>query len=191
MIMELHGVAAYLDCVGAIIATDGRILADAAEVAEKLGIRVLDMGGAWVELPDPRELTDPRTPRTPDAGLDFLTIWEQYVMPLEGRTLTRPDGSSNDILSVDWSGVERRTSTGNRGKIKIEIFKYAVNRILETGSVTRQQINENYVGRASSGVVLILAQVPIFELDESPLTLRLRVDGHTAWAQTHGDGRSS
>ncbi len=173
MIMELHGAAAYLDCAGAIIATDGRILADAAEVAQKLGIRILDMGGAQVEPPDLPESPGPKPSTSRDDDLDFPMIWERHVMPLVGRTLTRSDGSTNVITKADWSGVKRITSNGKPGRIKIEIFEYAVNRILATGSVTRDEINENYLGRASSGVVLILSQVPHFELVERPLELRL------------------
>ncbi len=175
MVMELHGAADYFACVGAMLATDGRILADAAEVAQKLGIRILDMGGAWTERLEP-PASDRRSHGSPDpiSGLDFATIWERHVMPLAGATLTRSDGSSNTIVEVDWSGVERITSNGERGRIKIEIFKWAVDRILRDGSVTRTEINDEYQGRASSGVVLILAQVPLFELSDQPLTLRLR-----------------
>lgn len=163
MVMEIHGAAAYFDCAGAMLATDGRILADAAEVAKKLGIRILDMGGAWTEQSGP-PTSDRRSPESPVPAddLEFATIWERHVMPLVGATLTRPDGSSNTIVDVDWSGVERITSNGERGRIKIEIFKWAVNRILRDGSVTRTEINDEYQGRASSGVVLILAQVPLF-----------------------------
>ncbi len=174
MVMELYGAAAYLDCTGAIIATDGRVLADAAEVARKLGIRLLEMPGFRITTSN---RAAPRAPGATDGSAqtaDFNTIWEQYVMPLQGRTLTRSGGATNVISKVDWSGVERITSNGRRGRIKLEIFKFAVNRILETGSVTREEINDNYVGRASSGVVLILSRVPLFQLDEDPLTLRLR-----------------
>lgn len=175
MVMELHGAAAYFDCAGAMIATDGRILADAAAVAQKLGIRILDMSGTWAGQPGP-PTSDRGSQESPEpaGGLDFATIWERYVMPLAGATLTRPDGSPNTIVKVDWSGVERITSNGKRGRIKIEIFKWAVDRILRDGSVTRTEINDEYQGRASSGVVLILAQVPLFRLSDQPLTLRLR-----------------
>lgn len=37
-IMELCGAAAYFDCARAVLATNGRVMADAQEVAEKLGI---------------------------------------------------------------------------------------------------------------------------------------------------------
>lgn len=174
MVMELHGAATYFDCAGAMLATDGRVLADAAEVAKKLGIRIIDMGGAWTEQPGPPPSESRHQSAMFSDGLDFATIWGRYVMPLAGATLTRPDGSSNTIETVDWSGVERITSNGERGRIKIEIFEWAVNRILQVGCVSRTAINDQYQGRASSGVVLILAQVPLFELSGRPMTLRLR-----------------
>jgi len=36
--------------------------------------------------------------------------------------------------------------------------------LLLEGTITRDYINQNYVGRASSGVILILAQVPFFKI---------------------------
>ena len=72
---------------------------------------------------------------------------------------------------MNWSEVERLTSNGNKGKIKIEIFKQAINQLLTDGSITRDYINQNYVGRASSGVILILSQVPFFRLTEKPVGL--------------------
>ena len=90
-----------------------------------------------------------------------------------GKTLKRENGEENKILEVNWGEVKRITSNGNEGKIRIEIFKYAVNKILKEGYVTRDDINQNYAGRASSGVVLILSQVPFFELTKRPTGLRL------------------
>jgi hypothetical protein len=104
----------------------------------------------------------------------FADVWERYVVPLEGQTLTQRGGGTNVIERVDWSGVKRITSNGRRGRIKIEIFEFAVDRILATGSITRAEINDNHVGRASSGVMLILSQVLLFELQGGRLALRTR-----------------
>jgi len=57
-------------------------------------------------------------------------------------------------------------------KIKVEIFKQAINKLLADGSITRDYINQNYVGRASSGVILILSQVPFYRLTENPTGLK-------------------
>jgi restriction system protein len=166
MIMELYGAKDYFDCTKAVIATDGTFLPDAISVAEKLKIEILYLNKFQTQLPQKKPQQSNKTGKT------FEQIWEDYVIPLQGKTLTRSNGETNKIVKVDWSGIERLTSNGNRGKIKIEIFKQAVNKLLADGSITRDYINQNYVGRASSGVVLILSQVPFFTLTDRPTELK-------------------
>ena len=165
MIMELHGAKDFFDCTKAIIATDGTLLADAITVAEKLKIEILYLDEFQTSLPKTKAV------RSNNKDVTFEQIWENYIIPLQGETLTNKNGT-NKILKADWSGIERLTSNGNKGKIKIEIFKQAVNKLLIDGSITRDYINQNYVGRASSGVVLILSQVPFFTLTDKPTGLR-------------------
>jgi restriction system protein len=52
-------------------------------------------------------------------------------MPLEGKTIKRINGTTNRILTVDWSGIERITSNGRKQKIGIEIFKKTINYLLK------------------------------------------------------------
>jgi restriction system protein len=164
MVMELHGAKDFFDCTKAVIATDGVFLPDALVVAEKLKIEILYLNEFQPNIP---EIT---TKNNTDRS--FEQIWENYILPLQDKTLTRNNGETNQILKADWSGIERLTSNGNKGKIKIEIFKQAVNKLLTEGSITRDYINQNYAGRASSGIVLILSQVPFFELTNSPTGLK-------------------
>lgn len=162
MVMELHGAKDYFDCTKAVIATDGFLLPDAMEVAQKLKIEILslDISTAFTK------------PGNTGNGKSFEGIWEKYIIPLQGKTLTRDTGETNQIVKVSWSEVERITSNGNKGKIKVEIFKQAINKLLTDGSITRDYINQNYVGRASSGVILILSQVPFFQLTDRPKGLK-------------------
>jgi hypothetical protein len=162
MIMELHGAKDYFDCTKAVIATDGILLADALEVAKKLKIEILNIDSS-VPLTSKKSLPSDKT---------FDSIWEKYIIPLQGKTLTRDNGETNEIVKVNWSEVERLTSNGNKGKIKVEIFKQAINKLLADGSITRDYINQNYIGRASSGVILILSQVPFFKLTDKPTGLK-------------------
>lgn len=162
MVMELHGAKDYFDCTKAIIATDGKLLDDALEVAKKLKIEIINVD-VPVHLP---------SKKANKSGLTFDSIWENYIIPLQGKTLTRNNRETNKILKVNWSEVERLTSNGNIGKIKVEIFKQAINKLLADGFITRDYINQNYVGRASSGVILILSQVPFFHLTERPTGLK-------------------
>jgi restriction system protein len=171
MVMELFGAAAFFDCTTAVIATDGRVMADARDVARKLHIAVLEFGEGGPSTAQTRDEVSKAAGGSPPT---FESVWTTYIVPLQGQTLARANGETNRIMKVDWSGIERITSTGRRQHIKIEIFKLVVNRVLLCGAITREQINELYPGRASSGVSLILAQVPIFEYSGRPAVLRLR-----------------
>ncbi len=163
-IFELHGVAAYFDCTGAVLATDGELIPDAAAAASKLRVRVLRLG------PSDQRGARPNS----SSALDFETIWARSVMPLAGRTLTRRSGASNTVVRADWGGVTRVTSTGHTQHIDIEIFRWAIERVLTTGSVTRSEINDQYEHRASSGITLILGQVPEFVVGGRPIAVCLR-----------------
>lgn len=167
MMMELHGAKDFFDCTKAILATNGSCFPDALEVAKKLKIKVLSLS----DFPIGTALSSSKRVAMKGCAT-FEQIWEDYVMPLVGETLYKKGGGENKIVKADWSGVERITSKGYKGKIKIEIFKYAVNKLLTDGSITRDYINQNYVGRASSGVVLILSQVPFFKLTTNPSGLK-------------------
>jgi restriction system protein len=172
MVFELYGASRYFECTGAMIATDGHLRPDARRAADKLGVRILDLdaGPFDDELAPPRQTRVVGTAAARPPGANFESIWRTYVMPLAGRTLANERGLTNRILGVDWGGVRRVSSTGARSRIPIEPFRWAVEMILEFGEVSRQEINEQYAGRASSGIQLILAQVPLFEV----LTVRGR-----------------
>ena len=163
-VMQLHGAAGYFDCTGAVLATDSVLTKEASLVAEKLSIRVMKLPAA----------AGRSSRRVANSTVDFDTVWERYVMPLVGRTLTRKTGETNTVVSVDWAGLERITSSGKRQFIKIEIFRFAIDRVLRDGAITRDEINQHYPGRASSGITLVLGQVPLFEVGGRPQTVRLK-----------------
>jgi hypothetical protein len=163
MIMELQGVKNFFDCTKAVLATNGRVLENASEVAEKLKIEIINIPAIRTKKTN-----------TLQKGGVFESIWENYVMPLEGKTIIRDKNKSNKILKVDWSGVERLTSNGKKQKIKIEIFKKTVNHLIKNGSISRKYINDEYTGRASSGIVLILGNTSRFELTTNPTGLKMK-----------------
>ena len=160
MVMELEGARRYFDCTSAALVTDGRVLPDARLVADKRGIALHHL--------DDQEATE----AAPEV-LDFERIWTEYIMPLEGKELELSGGRKNTILKADWSGVTRQTDSGP-SVIKIEAFRDVVNHLLHKGPLTRGEINQQYVGRASSGIARILAEVPFFEYGGRPASLRYR-----------------
>lgn len=171
-VMQLHGAASYQDCTEAMLVTNGRVLEDARRVAAKLGIEL-----RHVPIPEPGAVGEHSVSSGP-AGVrgTFDGIWEEHVMPLVGQVLIRPDGSTNEILSVDWSGLKRKSSTGSAQMIDIEIFRWAIERMLNGETVLRDEINAQYPKRASSGIVLVLGSLPMFEAASvgSKRGLRLR-----------------
>ena len=152
MVMEFYGAKDFFNCNKGIIVTDGEIIQNAKDVADKLGVEIL--------------FIYPQS-HVPKNNSQFDEIWENYVMPLEGKTITRNNGKINKILEVNWGGINRITSNGNQQKIDIEIFKKTINHLFENGSITRQEINDEYSKRASSGIVLILSQLPMIRLNNT------------------------
>jgi len=158
-IMELYGAKDYFDCDKAILVTNGNILDDALEVANKLKIEILKL-----------EFTYKKEASEVDIN-SFESIWKNYIFPLKDKELIREDGKKNLILDVDWSGIKRLTSNGKSSAINIEIFREAYKILIQQGFISRDYINQNYTGRASSGVILILAQLPFLELRRNPIGL--------------------
>lgn len=165
MVMELHGVKDFFNCDKAIIATDGEVIDNAMEVAIKLSIEIINIPAQHV--------TNNNTGNLRKTG-KFENFWEEYIIPLEGKTLYKDNGKTNIIIKVDWSGIERITSNNRKQKIKIEIFKKTVLHLFRDGSISRKYINQEYLGRASSGIVLILSNTPIFEKTINPMGLKLK-----------------
>jgi|TARA_B100000315_G_scaffold132268_1_gene121661 restriction system protein len=159
MVMEFYGAKDFFNCNKGIIVTNGEIIQNAKDVADKLGVEIL--------------FIYPQS-HVPKNNSQFDEIWENYVMPLEGKTIARKNGKINKILEVNWGGINRITSNGNQQKIDIEIFKKTINHLLENGSITRQEINDEYSKRASSGIVLILSQLPMIRLNNTrPISIEL------------------
>lgn len=174
VVMELYGAAAYQDCTKAVLATDGDIMPDARRVADKLGIEIMYASPVAGRNPDSVSLQAVEYCEKEDSvSMSFDEIWERYIMPLKGLTLHNSRGS-NRITAVDWSGVRRITSSGNVGKIDIEGFRFAYNHLVKNGMITRDYINQQIDKRCSSGIVLILGQIPFVETVSSPMALKLK-----------------
>lgn len=151
IVRELYGAATCQDCTEFMIATDRALLPEAQMAADKLGVLI-----RAIAAPDAAE-------RRPQRPLNFDTVWDEHLTGLVGQTLARGDGKTNEILSVDGGGIVRRTSGGARQPLGIEIFRWTIERRLAGETVTRQAIDDRYIGRGSSGVVLILTSLDLFD----------------------------
>ena len=79
----------------------------------------------------------------------------------------------NKIIDVDWGGIVRITSKGKRSKIEIEDIKMAYSLLERKGIVERILINQ-YVKRCSSGITLLLSQVPFIGVKKNPIQLYIK-----------------
>lgn len=174
VIMELYGASAYQDCTRTILATNGNILSDAIKVANKLGIEILrtPTEKCHTGVHQSNDKGYPKSKKS-DRVMSFDEAWENYIIPLKGSTLYNSRGS-NQIVAVDWTGVKRVTSNGKNGRIDIEGFRLAYNILISQGKISRDYINQQVDKRCSSGIVLILSQLPFVELTSSPSGLRLK-----------------
>lgn len=173
-VMQLFGAMAYRQCNKAVIATNGTCMADAIEVANRLGVEILYLDSTGIIERQYEESEDEKELPTTDIEnvIPFDEMWERYIMPLSGRTITN-DGLTNKIISVDWGGLKRMSSNGKVSRIRIEEFKIAYDILLAKGSVERTLINQ-HANRCSSAIFLVLAQVPFIRVQNNPKKLYLK-----------------
>ena len=171
--MQLHGAKDYQHCTKAVMVTDGDVMEDALKVAEELGIEVVRFNKVPYQKKETqnKEKQINHIPKRTNI-MPFGEVWERYIVPLKGMTLK--DGrKENTIKDVDNSGITRITSTGRIGKISIEDFKKAYGLLERYGNVERNEINQ-ITNRCSSGIVLILSQVPFIGIRENPIAIYVK-----------------
>lgn len=101
------------------------------------------------------------------------TIYDKCILNLKGKTLTNTQGT-NKIIEVNQDEVKRITINNKVNRIKSQTIKEALRIVIEKKSVTRKEIFDTFLRRNSSGIVLILAEIPfIRKIDQPNITLEL------------------
>lgn len=101
------------------------------------------------------------------------TIYDKCILNLKGKTLTNTQGT-NKIIEVNQVEVKRITINNKVNRIKSQTIKEALRIVIEKKSVTRKEIYDTFLRRNSSGIVLILAEIPfIRKIDQPKITLEL------------------
>ena len=79
-----------------------------------------------------------------------------------------------EAQSNTYKRAINKIKNARKQNIDIEIFRSTINHILKYGSITRRKINLEYSKRTSSGIMLILGQVPLFNLNTArPMSIQL------------------
>lgn len=171
-LFELYGAMKYFDCSSCAIVTNGTLLKTAKQVAEKLGIEIIYLSEEPLMKTAEHNKSSYSHKSSTNSNIEFNIIWNEQIKALEGIVLTGITGLVNEVVRVDESGLMRITKNGKPNIIPIEAFQWAVNRINLNGFVERDEINQEFPGRLSSGVILVLSYLPIFETQKTP-TLRV------------------
>lgn len=173
--LKLHGSKDYFDCTKAIVATDGSIMPDAKQVADKLGIEIMyisEKEALFQEKNDKVQVQKHISMK--DDYLDFYIIWNEYIKPMEGKYISNSKGS-NKIIEVNDLELKRCSINNRISKIDRDSFKFAYEYLVRNGSVTRDYINQQIDKRCSSIIYYVLAQIPFVEMkDSSKQTLILK-----------------
>lgn len=164
-LMELYGVMAYFDCTFAKLVYNGAMNDDAKQVAEKLNIECIYMEYKN-DIPD--ELNG--------NGLEsFDKCWEKYVIPLQDTEINTISNQKYNIGKVDHSTLIYTNTKGKTNKSKIEVFRWAYNRIIRTGSVFGKDIRDEFKCPYSSLVVAVFMHIPYFIVEKGPY-IKLKED---------------
>ena len=153
--------------------TNGECLPDAIDVAVKLDIEIIYLKeNPTQQLKELNSKSMIEKETTAKRIMAFDEMWETYIMPLKGKTLMNGN-IENKIIDVDWGGIVRITSKGKCSKIEIEDIKMAYNELEKKGTVKRSSINQ-YAKRCSSGITLLLSQVPFIGVKKNPIQLYIK-----------------
>ena len=161
-IMELYGAMEYFDCQAAIVIYNGMINNDSWIVANKLGIKMiyLDYEKMEKELPEDEQIND--------YIHSLHNIWNNHVMPLAYKRLSNGNGLSYEIGEVTDGYIEVYSQQNKKNKIKIDEFKWIIDRIRHYGEAYSIDLRNELKSRHSSMVTMIFANIPLFKVTYNP-----------------------
>lgn len=167
MIYHTYGAAAYYDCSKAVIITLSELTPKADIVANKLGVEIWDKDKVFNLIQrsnfDINELLNKESKYVENW---FYEIWKTYIKQLEGKRVKHITRDSYiTVLSVDEDGMSIVNSNGRKRKIDIDIFLQVLTRLKDKGSITREEINNDYQRRGSSAISAVLLTLPNIHKD--------------------------
>lgn len=159
-VMELYGVMHFFDCQGAFFLYSGKRTAEAMEAAEKLGI-------AWYEV-NHIDLDERLEEDALPAEITIDYVWDKFVRPLEGSSFVNTQGFENKVIEVTDAYILKESESGNRTRVKKDLFKWIIDRIRHYGFAEAIDLRNEFHTQASSFVTLIFAQIPLFKVTYNP-----------------------
>ena len=165
MMMELYGVMHYFDCQRAMLIYNGRIMPDALQVAEKLGIQLVYLDQHILDLLLPEVATE----ETTDT---FNTIWQE-IRQLEGKTIINNRGTRYDTLKVTDGDITYTNQNGKRHRETANLFHRILSRVQSYGSIQQSQLRGEFGTYASAFISTVFANIPSCKVILNPTTIMI------------------
>ena len=167
MMMELYGVMHYFDCQRSMMIYNGRIMPDALQVAEKLGIQLVYLDQHRLD----QLLPEVSFEETADT---FNTLWQE-IRQLEGKTITNNRGTSYDVLKVTDGDITYTNQKGNRYRESADLFRRILARVQSYGSIQQSQLRGEFGTYASAFVTTVFSATNSCKVTANPNTIRLKL----------------
>ena len=164
MMMELYGVMHYFDCQRSMMIYNGRIMPDALQVAEKLGIQLVYLDQHRLD----QLLPEVSFEETADT---FNTLWQE-IRQLEGNTIVNNRGTSYIILKVTDGDTNQK---GNRYRESADLFRRILARVQSYGSIQQSQLRGEFGTYASAFVTTVFSATNSCKVTANPNTIRLKL----------------
>lgn len=165
MMMELYGVMHYFDCQRAMLIYNGRIMADALQVAEKLGIQLVYLDQHRLD----QLLPEVSLEETADT---FNTLWHE-IRQLEGKTIINNRGTRYDILKVTDGDITYTNQNGKRHRESADLFRRILSRVQSYGSIQQSQLRGEFGTYASAFISTVFANIPSCKVILNPTTIMI------------------
>lgn len=162
MIYHTYGAAAYYDCTKSIIVTLSELTPKAIEAAKKLNLEVWDKNKIMTLIQSLERMKIPIKSKQINTTEDwFFEIWNSYIKKLKGKNVKHLSRDTYiTIIDVDDDGLSIINSNGRKRDFSIDIFKYILTKLKNEGSITREEINNEYQRRGSSTISAIIVTIP-------------------------------
>lgn len=167
MMMELYGVMHYFDCQRSMMIYNGRIMPDALQVAEKLGIQLVYLDQHRLD----QLLPEVSLEETSDT---FNTLWQE-IRQLEGNTIVNNRGTSYIILKVTDGDITYTNQKGNRYRESADLFRRILARVQSYGSIQQSQSRGEFGTYASAFVTTVFSATNSCKVTANPNTIRLKL----------------
>ena len=146
---------------------NGRIMPDALQVAEKLGIQLVYLDQHRLD----QLLPEVSLEETADT---FNTLWQE-IRQLEGNTIVNNRGTSYIILKVTDGDITYTNQKGNRYRESADLFRRILARVQSYGSIQQSQLRGEFGTYASAFVTTVFSATNSCKVTANPNTIRLKL----------------